>query len=250
MRRTAAIVLLTVAACGGSPELANTPVVAPALANGGALGEAITAPSAAVIERAPDPPPTESPAPEPLDAVDGGAHAGINLHAQHAPVVPDDGLAAMGSGTPPAWPRGPTVDFGRARTFPEVSGAERVIAGLRPAFRRCYQRTLERDPEHFRRRRVGGEAGTEGRHRRREDERQGPPGGAADVHLRRGKGRVVRRAAGRERHADDAVQLEPVAGPRCRVSGARGGGSRGDGSPSAAPGARGPRTHRPRTRGP
>jgi hypothetical protein len=150
MRRAAATALLAVVACGASPEVATiagaTPhAPSPAVPDGGALGDR-NAPTAAVIEGTPDAEPAESPAPESLDALDGGAHAGLNLHAQRAPAVPDDGLTALGSGTPPAWPRGPTVEFGPAKTFPPVSGVERVIAGLRPAFRRCYARALQRDP--------------------------------------------------------------------------------------------------------
>jgi hypothetical protein len=147
MRRAAAIALLLVAACGGSPEVASTPAASqvaplPVVQDGGAIGDQD---AATVVEHAPDPEPAATPAPEP-DALDGGAHAGLNLHAQHAPTVSDDGLTALGSGTPPAWPRGPSLELGLAKTVPAVTGVERVIASLRPAFRRCYARALQRDP--------------------------------------------------------------------------------------------------------
>jgi hypothetical protein len=120
MRRAAAIALLVVAACGGSPEVVSTPAASqvallPVVRDGGAIGDQD---AAAVVEHAPDSEQAATPAPEPLDAQDGGAHAGLNLHAQGALTVSDDGLTALGSGTPPAWPRGPSLELGWRRRSP------------------------------------------------------------------------------------------------------------------------------------
>jgi hypothetical protein len=142
MRRSAiAVALLVVAACGSSPEVATTPAAARAVPplvidDGGAP----VTPVSSVVAPPPDPDPPATTAPH------RGASAGLNLHAQSAPAVPVDSMTAQGSGTPPLWPHGPAVDLGRPTTFPPVPNAERVIASLRPAFRRCFARVLDRDP--------------------------------------------------------------------------------------------------------
>ncbi len=138
-----AVIVLAVVACGGVPEVASSPAASRPAPVAAAASAAPVGSTAAL------PPATEKPATsasEPPDPPRGGPSAGLNLHAQRLLETPDGSLAAQGSGTPPVWPEGPTVELGRGASLPAVPGAEAVVRAMIPGFRRCYARALERDP--------------------------------------------------------------------------------------------------------
>jgi hypothetical protein len=160
VRRAALLALLALAGCGASPEARSPEARSPEARS----PEAASAPSAPgpdpqALDAGPGPPvatvaeSTHAAAPgapaapaAPAGPAGGEVRAGLDLHSRIAPPVPEAGLTKLGSGTPPQWPKGPSVDFGTVLSSVPISGAERVVAMLRPGFRRCYASALNGDP--------------------------------------------------------------------------------------------------------
>jgi hypothetical protein len=83
--------------------------------------------------------------PQPPEAPRDGPSSGLHLHRRDdSGLRPDDVLT--GSGAPPAPVPGPSVALGAPSGVSDVDHAARVIAALRPGFRRCYNRALQTDP--------------------------------------------------------------------------------------------------------
>jgi hypothetical protein len=154
MRRAALLALpalasIALAACGGSPEVPALPAATSAVSASAPPDPRVVGdggPAVATVVAASAPVPVESTSPASTEPPGGETRAGLNLHSLRAPDAPDEGLAKLGSGTPPAWPRGPSVDFGQPRLSAPVSNAERVVSAMRSGFKRCYARALNGDP--------------------------------------------------------------------------------------------------------
>jgi hypothetical protein len=134
----ACVALLGAAACAAPAAPVSVPVVPPPPATAPVATTPVT--TAAAPEAAP-PVPVSPPPPEPERE---GPSAGLHLHGRDTSGL-QPGDLVHGSGALPAPVPGPSVEMGAPSGVADVSDAVRVVAALRPGFRRCYARALDAD---------------------------------------------------------------------------------------------------------
>ncbi len=83
--------------------------------------------------------------PHPSEPERDGPSVGLRLHHRDTSGLRPSDLVT-GTGAPPVPVPGSLVELGAVSGVSNLDNAARVIAGLRPGFRRCYQRALQTDP--------------------------------------------------------------------------------------------------------